>query len=126
MATPNDGRLVSLDAVWEEFDASAIHPDGDDGAMQLTTKLTLTLPDGRAAEGTLVLCHYDTTPPGKLNVEFYFNPAGRAGLLYVAPMGEDWTKERLIAAFNVAPDSPIWTVEVAPDMLHPTWMVRED
>lgn len=115
MATPDEGNLHSLDEVWDEFEASADNDndDDEDERLELTTQVTLTLPDGRSATGTLVLAHFDTTPIGEVGVELQLDGLEDDDFDLVditAGWEGGWTKEKLIKAFNIAPDSRIWEV----------------
>jgi hypothetical protein len=109
-------QRVSLNQIWAQYE------EAEADEVELMTTVTLTLPDGRSATGTLVIAHYEMdeededADEGDISVELQLDTDQDEdfSLVEIAPMWEGgWTKERLIRAFNIDPYSAIW--EMAPD-----------
>jgi hypothetical protein len=98
---------VSLNQVWPQFEEAV----ADEG--ELMTTVTLTLPDGRSAGGTLVVSHFEDEDGEDIRVVMRLDTRKdeHFNRIDITPNCEEgWTKETLIQAFNIDPHSPIWDV----------------
>jgi hypothetical protein len=116
----------SLKVIWPRFEVAgkAREERGDDALdedFEITTHITLRLPDGRESSGALVVGHFETGEETGLRT--YTGVAIQLDTLMDAegdlPLGFDvidrqpswasgWTQEALVMAFNIDPESPIW------------------
>ena len=135
----------SLNDEWEEFvrvneafyasdeaedqdDDEAEDEDDEEGPFELTSQVTLRLPDGNETTGILCINFFDNTedwhgPEGGGHVgiqlqldtidgEAYEEVFDGGSLIDIMSPGKGpWTRQQIEVAFNVNPNSPIWERE---------------
>jgi hypothetical protein len=120
----------SLNDAWDEFvrKNEEFYIDQENSEpFELTTKITIRLPDGNEATATLCICFFDNTKErygtdegGHIGIQFDMEtlydedhePIYNTALVDVlSNWGTPWTRQQIEHAFHVNPDSPIWERE---------------